>query len=329
MNALRTAIATLTICAAAAPGLAGVPHVENGAAPRDGIVDYALEEQWRAGGVDDDENLFGVIAQVLADEDGNLYLLDQQLSEVAVLSPNGERIATLSREGDGPGESRRPNDMFFLPDGGIGLVQVFPGKIVLIDRAGDPAGTFPFKSGDPTSGAGFSVLVRGKCRGGNIVLVGIDQSFAAGLLEQTYFLRGFSAEGEVTASYVTKSAQQNFADMVLDEVGVDFVWTRWDVAGDGSLVVAPHRNRYLLEIRDAAGELQRTFSRPYAPLPREEADTRRAISVLEAQGRNYPVMPRITVSDLEPDISAVQAQELVDYIVASRPLLRSQAITLA
>ncbi|MBU1675546.1 hypothetical protein KKA85_07165, partial [bacterium] len=107
-------------------------------------------------------------------------------------------------------------------------------------------------------------------------------------------------------SYVTKSAQQNFADMVLDEVGVDFVWTRWDVAGDGSLVVAPHRNRYLLEIRDGAGELQRTFSRPYAPLPREEADTRRAISVLEAQGRNYPVMPRITVSDLEPDISAVQ-----------------------
>ncbi len=324
MNSLRSALITLTFFAAATPGLAAAPHVENGAEPRDGIVDYTLDEQWRVGGADDDENLFGVVAQALTDESGNLYLLDQQLSEVAVLSPEGERIATLSREGDGPGETRRPVDMFFLPDGSIGMIQVFPGKIVQIDREGNPAGTFPYKSGDPTSGAGFSVLVGGKCRSGNTVLVGIDQSFAAGLLEQTYFLRGYTPEGEETVSYVSKSAQQNFADMVLDEEAVDFVWTRWDLSADGSVVVAPHRNQYLLEIHNAAGELHRTFSRPYECLPREAIDTRRATSILEAQGRNYPVMPRITVSDVEPDIRAVQVQDDGTIWVTTNRSVRDQ-----
>jgi len=306
MKAPPRATIVLLLVLASAPVSGEVPHVANDAAPRDGIVDCTLEEQWRAGGLDDDENLFGVIAQVLADEAGNLYLLDQQLSEVAVFSPDGERLATLSREGDGPGETRNPNDMFFLPDGNIGLIQVFPGKIIRIDREGNPAGVFPLQSGDPTAGAGFSVLVRGKCRGGDLALVGIDQSFGAGLLEQTYYLRSFSVEGERQAEYAMKTAQQNFADMVLDEEVVDFVWTRWDLAGGGRVVVAPHRNRYLLEIRDAGGDLLRTCARPYEPLPREAADTARATALLEAQGRNYPMMPRVVVSDYEPDLVSLQ-----------------------
>ena len=182
MKALIAIFTALTVLQAPIAFGAEAPHRENSDAPRDGVVTYRLDEQWRVGGLDDEENLFGVITQVLTDDDGNVYLLDQQLSEVAVLSPEGERIATLSREGDGPGESRRPNDMFFLPDGNIGMIQIFPGKIVQIDREGNPAGNFPFQSGDPTAGAGFSVLVRGKSLGGNIVLVGIEQSFSAGML---------------------------------------------------------------------------------------------------------------------------------------------------
>ncbi len=286
--------------------LAAVPHQDNGAEPRDGVIDYTLEVQWRAGGMDDTDNLFGVIVQALADEDGNLYLLDSQLSEVAVLSPEGERIATLSREGDGPGESRRPNDMIFLPENRIGLMQVFPGKIVQIDRQGNPAGTFPVSSADPTAGSGFSVLVRGKCAGGNIVLVGIDQAFAQGMLDQTYFMRGYAADGTVVAEYAAKKAQQNFANMTLDEVGVDWVWTRWDVADDGTVVVAPNRNEYTVQVFETDGTLKRTFGRAYEPLPRNEDDSFRARSMLEAQGRNYPVMPQITITDTEPDISAVR-----------------------
>ncbi len=283
--------------------MASVPHTDNGGEPRDGIVDYTLDVQWRAGGLDDDENLFGVIMQALADEDGNLYLLDNQLSEIAVFSPTGERLATLSREGDGPGESRRPNDMIFLPGKKIGLMQVFPGKIVQIDRQGNPAGTFPLN----TSEGGFSVLVRGKCAGNNIVLAGVDQAFAQGMLDQTYYLRSHTTTGTMVAEYTVKTAQMNFANMMLDEVAVDFIWTRFDVAGDGTVVVAPARNDYTIQVFRADGTLLRTFARAYEPLPRDEADSARAQALLEAQGRNYPVMPQITITDVEPDISGIRA----------------------
>jgi len=42
-------------------------------------------------------------------------------------------------------------------------------------------------------------------------------------------------------------------------------------------------------------------------LPRDEADSARAQALLEAQGRNYPVMPQITITDVEPDISGIRA----------------------
>jgi len=306
---MRTShILTTTLLLVIAPTLilASVPHVDNGAEPRDGIFDYTLDVQWRAGGLDDDENLFGVIMQALADEDGNLYLLDNQLSQVTVFSPDGERIATLSREGDGPGESRRPNDMLFLPEDKIGLMQVFPGKIVQIDRQGNPAGTFPLNAGEAGTGS-FSVLVRGKCASGNIVLVGIDQAFAQGMLDQTYYMRSYTAAGAVVAEYTAKTAQQSFANMVLDEVAVDFVWTRFDVADDGTVVLAPARNDYTVQVFQADGTLIRTFGRAYESLPRDEADSARAQALLEAQGRNYPVMPQITITDIEPDINGIRA----------------------
>ncbi len=293
------AIAVLACFAAAA--FAEAPHVDNPDTPRDGVVDYAFEVDWRAGGIDDEENLFGVIVQALADEEGNLYLLDNQLSNVTVFSPEGERLRELSREGDGPGESRRPNDLLFLPGGKLGLMQIFPGKIVQIDREGTPAGEF-----DYGAGGGFAVLVRGKCAGDNVVLAGIDQNFAQGKLTQTYFLRGFTPDGAKVADYVAKDNEMNFAAMVLDEVAVDWVWGRFDVADDGSVVVAPERNTYRFEVRAADGTLLRSFGRAHQPLPRDEADTARATALLEAQGRNYPAMPEIVVADTEPDITGVR-----------------------
>ena len=93
----------------------GVLHITNGASPSEGIETMHLEELWRVGGEDDDV-LFGVILQVRTDEEGNIYLLDSQLAQVQVYSSDGRHLRTLSREGDGPGEVRRPTDLVLLPD---------------------------------------------------------------------------------------------------------------------------------------------------------------------------------------------------------------------
>ena len=79
----------------------GVIHVRNSAKPEQGVETIQLKELWRAGG-DDDEVFFGTIAQVLSDPDGNTYLMDSQLSEIQVYSPDGEFLRTLGHEGDGP-----------------------------------------------------------------------------------------------------------------------------------------------------------------------------------------------------------------------------------
>ena len=81
----------------------GVQHVMNGTVPREGTRVLKLEELWRVGGADD-ETIFGLLTQVLGDEDGNVYLLDAQLHQVFVYSPEGHLIRSLFREGEGPGE---------------------------------------------------------------------------------------------------------------------------------------------------------------------------------------------------------------------------------
>ena len=134
----------------------GIPHVMNPATPRDGVQTLDLQEQWRTGG-EDDEIFFGVVTNAISDDEGNIYLLDMQLSEVQVYSPAGEQFKTLSREGEGPGEIQRPADLLFMPDGSLGIVQMFPGKVVKIDLDGNPAGSFAPFANDPTAG--------GQCKG--------------------------------------------------------------------------------------------------------------------------------------------------------------------
>jgi hypothetical protein len=283
----------------------GVVRVQNGVAPSEGLRTVRLEETWRAGG-DEDDAFFGFIGQVLSDGSGNLYLMDTQLSEVHVYSPGGEPLRTLSREGEGPGETRSPGDMFFLPNGRVALVQTFPGKIVAVDREGSPAGGLSYDAGDPGQGR-FAVLVRGLSRGGNIVLAGIQMVFGGqGTTEQTYFLSSCDETGSEKHRYFAKGYAINYADFVLDEAKMDFVWGRVDLAPDGRIYAAPVRNAYEIHVLAADGAVERIIERDYESLKRGPEQRESARRTLEAVGNNYPVKPReITIEDTDPDVSAL------------------------
>ena len=121
----------------------GVLHVRNGAEPRDGIEHLRLEELWRVGDASDDI-LFGLITRVVADTNGDLYVLDGQLSHVHVYDRDGAHLRTLFREGEGPGEVRGPRDLVLLDDGRVGVVQEQPGKMIFVDRMNNPAGELTF-----------------------------------------------------------------------------------------------------------------------------------------------------------------------------------------
>ena len=116
----------------------------------------ALEEIWRMGGEEDEDILLGLVGGGVMGDDGNTYIIDRQLSQVLVMSPDGELLDTLGREGEGPGEFRRGNGLFLTPTG-VGVVQGFPGKVILINRDGTPGGEMSV--GDSTEG-GFRFVRR-------------------------------------------------------------------------------------------------------------------------------------------------------------------------
>jgi hypothetical protein len=296
----------------------GVPHVRNGAVPTGGKVVLKGKELWRAGG-EDDEVVFGSIGRALCGAGGEILLLDSQLSQVQVYSPTGKHLRTLSREGDGPGEVRRPGDMLLLPGGHLGLIQGFPGRIVRVGLDGLPAGDFTVGTGDPTQGR-FAVLVQGASRGGTTALVGIQMTFSpTGASNQTFFLATYDDAGKQIRTYLSKDYPINYADFELDEGQMDFIWGRWDIAPDGRIYAATHRNAYEINVYAADGTLERAIDRPYESWMRDANAREVARQTLDAVARNYPAQPRkLTVENTDPDIGAVWAASGEVWVLPSR-----------
>jgi len=284
------------------------PHIRNTAAAP-ALERVALKELWRIGGADD-EAFFGVVGQALADEAGRIYLLDIQLNQVQVYSPEGALLRALSREGEGPGEIRGAADMCFLPGGRLALLQSFPGRAVIIDLEDHPAGGFSMGGSDPSQGS-FGVLVAGKSAGAHLVVGGMRMTFSPqGLSDQAFFLSSVDEQGTERVRYLEKNYPINYADFVASEEGFDFVWSgRWDLAPDGRVFAAPKRDAYEIEVRRADGTLERVIEREHSTRPRSDAEKREARLLVEAVARNYPTPPReVTVLATEPAITAIHCR---------------------
>ncbi|MFH1754272.1 MAG: 6-bladed beta-propeller [Candidatus Latescibacterota bacterium] len=107
MKCLPFAIMVLLLCSAFGPAnAADVPRTIDNDGPTQGVQPLALHELWRVGGEDEDI-MFGRITDLKMHPDGSLYVLDNQLCQVVVISADGEHLRDISREGDGPGEVRR------------------------------------------------------------------------------------------------------------------------------------------------------------------------------------------------------------------------------
>lgn len=136
----------------------GVTRVANGAQPSGKREVVTLQEDCCVGG-DEGEDFFGLITQVRVGKDGRIYLLDTRLAEAPVYDREGTRVATLSREAHGTGESRLPANLVFMPDGTLGLAGTLRGEDHQdLNLDGSPAGSFtPWRG---LSHAGGSAAVR-------------------------------------------------------------------------------------------------------------------------------------------------------------------------
>lgn len=312
--ALLTAL-VLVASAAPAPfcptGSAVLSAAAAPAATGDAPRTLRLVEKWRAGG-DDDEMLYGAVLRVLEGPGGEIFVLDGQLSQVQVYGADGRHLRTLAREGEGPGEVRRPSDMFFTPDGKLALLQTFPGKVVLVaPKDGTPAGGWTFGAADPAAGS-FAALPEAQSRGGNTVLIGIRMSFGQGpMMQQDMFVAAVDPEGKPRHTYLQKANPLDFSRFTMSEQGMDFPWGgRLALGPDGTVYLGAERDAYRIAVHAPDGKLVRTIERPYDAPPRKAEQKEVAKKGLEAIAANYPApLQGVTVEDTDPAIDAMRVDD--------------------
>jgi hypothetical protein len=278
--------------------------VENPATPPGGVDTVTPEEAWRAGG-EDDEVFFGSVGRVLAGPDGQILVLDTQLSQVQVYDRDGVWLRTLGREGDGPGEVRGPADAFFVPDGRLCVPQSFPGRLVFLNPDGTPGGQAQYQPlGEPST---FSVMVTGLTAPDGMLLAGIRFKQNGPQAMQTFFLSLCDAEGAEQTVYLEKQYGVNYADFRIDEGAMDFVWvSRMAIDDEGRVYSAPERAEYLVRVQNPDGSLSHEFSRPVTVEPRTAEDHEIAMKIHEAIGTNYGVpLQGVTVEETDAAVGGI------------------------
>ncbi len=306
---LNVSLMTLLALALALPAAAGeqiekdgVLHIMNAATPPGGNEVIELEEVWRHGG-EDDEDFFGMISQCLVGEDGNIYLLDTRMSEIPVYSRDGERLTTLSREGDGPGETRTPSNLLFMPDGKLGIVQVFPGRVTTIATDGTPGDVITFS--DPATG-GFLQMF--DCvSDGQRLIVTAEKINPQSQTEQdrTNFVTAFETDGTEVVEFYSNTYHWDFLNYTYDDLALNRVDFRKAAVGpDGRVYVVTRFDDYRIDVYRPDGSPDRVIEREYEHVKRSEVEYNRLKTVLETQLAPIP-NAKIVVCEYNPDIAGL------------------------
>lgn len=274
--------------------------IANPATPANGAMVLPLAELWRLGGESDaDEEFFGVISDIAVAANGDVHLLDAQLHEVRVFDAEGGYLRTFGREGEGPGEFRRPRNLVLLADGTVGVVQPRPAAVVRFTPEGEPAGQLSMPS--PEDG-GFMFVDEARSRGGHLVVSGMNMKFGEGERSRTARLMAVAADGSLGAEFVRTEDEFNMARIELDEADFE---RGWSLAPDGRVV---HRDGfdYELTVFAADGTEDRVVTRAYEPLVRADAEREERREELAGRmrfrGRGRDLEISVEVSPVAPAI---------------------------
>ena len=221
------------------------------------------------------------------------------------LQPRGPADKDLFRQGEGPGEVRQPRDLLLLPDGTIGAVQEFPGKIIRVDKEGNPAGDITLGNGDPTAG-GFMALVAAQHRGGTFMLSGVSitQGERQGVQERTMFLATANDDGLLQKRFLERATTWDLTNFsYIEAENLPTFWWANAVGPDGRVYAAPDRDAYRINVYGTDGNIELVIERDYESWTRTGEEKAWLNALLKGAFRNLPVEPRLEICDTESDIA--------------------------
>jgi len=257
---------------------------------------------WSIGGEDEEDVLLGLVSGTVQGPDGNTYLLDTQLSQVLVISPEGELVATLGREGDGPGEMRRPHNLFFLDDHTLAVIQGFPSNLTLLNLDGTPAGRISL--GCEASEGGFKIVQKALPADGRLVVAHGRGTFdpAAGKSTMKLSLAVFDREGNEQVQLITLTQERDMTRMVFDEAKEFSELDQWGVSSQGLIFTTPEREDYVISVYDLTGAKVRTMRRPFTTRTRTDEDKKRIGSGRVFRRRGLQIEVENHILDTDPAI---------------------------
>ena len=283
-----------------------VLHIMNPATPMMESKTVELNELWRIGGdTDDEDEFFGVIGRIMTDDKGNVLLLDGQLAQVKIFSKNGEFIRDIGHEGEGPGEFRRPTGMFLTSDGNVGVLQIAPGKIVLLTPEGEPAGEYPLPT---TEDGGYLMLLGGQSGNNNVVLALGKNAFSDGRFDTDRYLASVDLEGNEIARYHSETRSIDFAHPSLDETMWDTFDRRWTVGWDGRVYAATQYLGYKIHVWNIDGSLDRIIEVDHPRRKRTQEEKDLVESIYSLFLRQIP-NSELKLNDYSKDIEAMYSRE--------------------
>jgi hypothetical protein len=265
---------------------ADVPRTIDNDGPSQGVQPLALRELWRVGGEDEDV-IFGRITDLKMHPDGSVYVLDNQLCQVVVISADGEHLRDISREGDGPGELRQPMGLVFLADDVLGVGMGFPGKLVTLGVDGTPLGTH-YPVGAPADG-NIAIMISLQYVDGVLAASGGSIVLAADVPPHTDRFLSVSDVSLGEFHRILETATPfDPTGRIYVEADEYYIDRSWALGSGGRIYVPMKRDAYEISEFDTAGKLVRVFGRRYEPRKRTQVEKDRISPLID------PGTPAIT-----------------------------------
>lgn len=265
-----------------------------------------------------DEYILGDVRSVAGDVDGHIYIADRLPSSVRVYGPEGDFIAWVGREGEGPGDFMDwPSDILFDE----GRLYVRDQRVTAFEPS--YGSTYPDSVVAVWQTPVYSGLGSARARFDADIYYYPDYTFRRDEPARYYYLKfgpdGFVGDTVHVPAFANLTGQRTAFYMVsqgsgrlVDGLAVAPFATRaaWDMTGQGT-IVAGDGNEYRLQEYDQDGRVLRTFDGPPTgrrPVPGpERADS---IAALDARIDSLPV----PLSEVQYVASEIVRGEIPDLL---------------